>query len=94
MTELRKQQNIIPFGTEQQKEFRESGMGFGALGLAGKVKTVQKQDQKILKQRRPMPNVPGFPGSQNNGLASSLAMTPSQGMELINPALLERPEKK
>jgi hypothetical protein len=56
------------------------------LGIAGKVKVSSKKDQSILK-KRPVPQFSGSSGA-TNGLASSLAMTPLQGMELINPDLL------
>lgn len=38
--------------------------------------------------------VPGGSSGATNGLASSLVMTPMQGMELINPDILERQIKK
>ena len=96
MTMQRKMQNVVPFGTEAQKEFRETGIGFGLLGTSGKLKTGEVvKDQKILKKK--MPTVPKFPGGSSgatNGMASSLVMTPMQGMELINPDILERKVKE
>ena len=35
MTMARKMQNIVPFGTDAQQEFRETGKGMGMLGMAG-----------------------------------------------------------
>lgn len=53
MTEMRKQQNIIPFGEEAQKEYRQSGVGFGLMGSSGgKLRVATKKDQSILKKRQ------------------------------------------
>ena len=76
-------QNIIPFGKEGQKEYRESGVGLGMLGVGGKLKVGIEKDQKILRKRQ-------FNQSDKNGMASSVAMTPLQGMALLNPDALER----
>ncbi len=70
-------------------EFRETGKGLGMIGMAsGKLRVGISKDQKILKKRE-FNRIPGGSGS-TSGLASSLAMTPLQGMELINPDLLKR----
>lgn len=82
----------MPFGTEAQKEFRETGIGFGMLGSSGKLRVNVKEDQKILKKRN-LPSVPGGFSNMANGMTSSLIMTPAQGMELINPDFLERKVK-
>jgi U4/U6 small nuclear ribonucleoprotein PRP31 len=91
MTMTRKMQNIIPFGTDAQQEFRDTGKGMGMIGMAsGKLRVGIQKDQKILKKRDFSSRIlPGGSGA-TSGLASSLAMTPMQGMELINPDLLKR----
>lgn len=55
------------------------------MGGGGKLRVNVQKDQKILKKRW-LP--PGMQSGSTNGMASSLAMTPLQGMELINPNLL------
>lgn len=91
MTMTRKMQNIIPFGADAQQEFRDTGKGMGMIGMAsGKLRVGIQKDQKILKKRDFSSRIlPGGSGA-TSGLASSLAMTPMQGMELINPDLLKR----
>ncbi len=94
MTMTRKMTNVMAFGADAQQEFRETGKGLGLLGMAGgKLRHggIQK-DQKIMKKR----DTRGIGGGSGatNGMASSLVMTPMQGMELINPDLLERQVKQ
>jgi len=96
MTMTRKMTNIMAFGAEAQQEYRETGKGLGLLGMAGgKLRHggIQK-DQKIMKKRDIRGIIPGGSSGATNGLASSLVMTPMQGMELINPDILERQLKK
>jgi len=84
MTEIRKFQNRMKFG-EPEPEFRETGKGFGMLGLdgTGAVRlTKSKQQLKVSKKM--------MKGVQSNrpfqsGLATSLAFTPVQGIELEDP---------
>ena len=59
------------------------------IGMGGKFKVGIQKDQKILKKRQ-MPSSFGGGSGATNGMASSLAMTPMQGMDLINPDLLLR----
>ena len=40
----RKMQNVIPFGEEGQKEFRETGIGMGMIGMSGKLKVGIQKD--------------------------------------------------
>jgi hypothetical protein len=58
------------------------------LGIAGRVNVGSKKDQSILR-KRPVPQFSGNSGA-TNGFASSIANKPLQGMELINPNLLEK----
>ena len=95
MTMTRKLTNIMAFGAEAQQEYRETGKGLGLLGMAGgklRVGGIQK-DQKILK-RRDIRGIPVGGSGATSGLASSLVMTPMQGMELINPDILQRQVKQ
>ena len=65
------------------------------IGMAsGKLRVGIQKDQKILKKRDFSNRIlPGGSGG-TSGLASSLAMTPMQGMELINPDLLKKQVKE
>lgn len=44
-------QNTLAFGPNAQKEFRETGVGFGMLGVTGKLRATEKKDQRILKKK-------------------------------------------
>jgi U4/U6 small nuclear ribonucleoprotein PRP31 len=88
MTMHRKMANTMTFGPEAQQEHTQTGHGFGLIGMAGSgnLKGPAKKEQKILKK----PMVPLFGNDQASGLVSSVAITPMQGMELINPDLLQK----
>ena len=65
----------------------------GMIGVSGKLKVGIQKDQKILKKKQvQVGRVPNFGGSSGvtNGLASSIAMSQHQGMELLNLDVLER----
>ena len=47
MTMQRKMENTMAFGPEAQKEYRETGKGFGLLKIAGGLKVSQS---KIIKK--------------------------------------------
>jgi U4/U6 small nuclear ribonucleoprotein PRP31 len=74
MTMARKMQNIVPFGSEAQKEFRETGHSMGMHGISGKLRVGIQKDQKILK-KKPMQRTFGGGSGATNGMASSLVMT-------------------
>ena len=93
MTMMRREQNRMNFGTEQQKEFRETGVGFGMVGSGGKLRVKEDKNQRILNKRFNQARIPGGTSGATNGLASSLVMGPMQGMELINPDLLQQQVK-
>jgi len=81
MTEVRKWANRMKFGEDAQQEFRETGHGFGMLGKDGSGKVrITKKAQKILPNKKQKI----IPGTVTSGLAS-LAFTPVQGIELMNP---------
>lgn len=93
MTEYRKFSNRMAFGV-QEETFGNTEHGFGMLGTANRVKLHVVRDKKLQKQlhqkqiqrqkkqqkRGIRTNVGGV-----SGIASSLVMTPVQGMELIDP---------
>ncbi|KAH3746030.1 U4/U6 small nuclear ribonucleoprotein Prp31 [Pelomyxa schiedti] len=104
VTEVRKQANRIPFGGVEET-FRESGKGFGMLGLSGSGKLrISATDKGIIKKNRKDRTsggsastaggirsvVSGFRSSAS-GFSSSLSFTPVQGIELVNPSLARGP---
>lgn len=63
------------------------------IGMAGgKLRVGIQKDQKILKKRNLM-HIPGGSSGATSGMASSLVMSNTQGMELINPDILHRQVK-
>ena len=93
------------FGPDAQNEDAQTGRGMGMLGVAGGLR-IQKDKTKnnLLKKGLKKPNVPMFGGggltpapnsfaasnNTNAGLVSTVAMTHTQGIELINPDLLKQ----
>mmetsp|Transcript_27969 Transcript_27969/g.91669 ORF Transcript_27969/g.91669 Transcript_27969/m.91669 type:complete len:480 (+) Transcript_27969:50-1489(+) len=86
MTHMRQLSNRVRFG--QEEDMTSDGMlGVGMLGKSqqgGKVK-VNAQKQQLLSEKNKRARLAGSSGS-TNGLASSLAFTPVQGIELVNPS--------
>jgi RNA processing factor Prp31 len=101
LTEMRMMKNRMKFGAEAEIEYRETGKGLGLLGVGGagsKMKTVAKV-QKINTKKQKMLSLEsgqsqfirgGAMTSTTSGLHSSVAFTPVEGIELINPELLEK----
>jgi len=91
LTEMRKMKNRMKFGTDEEKEYRETGKGYGQLGVGGvgaKMKNAVKVGQKINTKKQKIATLKA--GNETSGLCSSVAFTPVQGMELINPELLTK----
>jgi U4/U6 small nuclear ribonucleoprotein PRP31 len=96
LTEMRSMKNRMKFGAEAEVEFRQTGKGFGLLGIGGngsKIKTTVKNQKINTKKQRLLAleshqnnNI----GSTTSGLHSSVSFTPVEGIELINPELLEK----
>jgi RNA processing factor Prp31 len=98
LTEIRAMKNRMKFGPEGEVEYRETGKGFGLLGIGGqggKMKTTAKT-QKITTKKQKMLALEsqtsdrGINQSSMSGLHSSVVFTPVQGIELINPELIEK----
>ncbi|CAK82027.1 unnamed protein product (macronuclear) [Paramecium tetraurelia] len=89
MTEVRKYANRLKFGLEAEDEIKDTGIGLGMLSQGiGKVKLHIKKDKPIglskkLQQRLAQAKTQS--GGGTGGLTSSIAFTPTQGIELINP---------
>lgn len=90
MTAARKEANRMVFGSSTGAEYGDGAMGLDA-GMAGSSGTgklrIERKEQKGLtvKKRRLEGKYAGSSGA-TGGFASSLAFTPSQGIELANPA--------
>jgi len=89
MTEYRKYAGRVNFGPLAQKEYRETGEGLGMLGSLGVRKATMKKDQNLLKKPKLTAASIGRSGA-TNGMSSSLAFTPMQGIELVNPDNMQK----
>jgi U4/U6 small nuclear ribonucleoprotein PRP31 len=86
MTQMRQLSNRVRFG-EEEDTTSDGLLGVGMLTKGqqnGKVR-VSAKDQKLLAERNKKQRTAGSSGA-SNGLASSLAFTPVQGIELVNPS--------
>ncbi|KAL4500505.1 hypothetical protein ABPG72_002929 [Tetrahymena utriculariae] len=100
LTNLRALSQRMMFGDQAEEEFRDTGKGFGLLGVqAGtikvnvskkKIKLTQKQQKQQAKQEQRQVPLKIAGEDMQDGLASSLQFTSNQGIELINPYLLKQ----
>ncbi|KXS20852.1 Nop domain-containing protein [Gonapodya prolifera JEL478] len=82
MTEVRKASNRMHFGVaEEEAMVMGSTKGLGVVGHTGKVRMAADQRVKPRIQKLSTPSQ----SSGTSGLASSIAFTPIQGIELNNP---------
>jgi U4/U6 small nuclear ribonucleoprotein PRP31 len=87
MTDVRTLANKRTFATAGTSEYGDDcmGMDVGMIGKEGSGKLrVNKKDAKLAKKAR-LKALTGGNSNQTNGLSSSLAFTPVQGIELMNP---------
>lgn len=103
VTEMRRQANRVRFG-EIGEDIMQSSIGFGVGslgrdGMSGKVRNpaVDKKTQVSISKRlqRNLANMSTFGGkstvrSQVSGTSSSVAFTPLQGIEIVNPKAAEK----
>lgn len=88
MTDLRKQQNKIDISLDRG-EYGDSAMGVDVVSTSGPsgrlraVKTSQAQTQYLKKAKKVLA---ATSSSETGGMVSSLAFTPVQGIELVNPS--------
>jgi U4/U6 small nuclear ribonucleoprotein PRP31 len=85
MTDVRKEANRMSFATSNA-EYSDAVMGVevGMLGSGTGKLRLERKEQKIVKKKKLVGIHAGSSGA-TGGVASSLAFTPSQGIELINP---------
>lgn len=81
ITDINKYANRMKFG-EAEEEVVE-GRGLGMIGNMGKVRIQIKKTQRINPSKKMMEVLKK---NQQSGLESSLAFTPVQGIELVNPS--------
>ncbi|RKP18473.1 Nop domain-containing protein [Rozella allomycis CSF55] len=87
VTELRKLQNRVQFGVQEEEIIvGDTVKGLGLIkGASGRVRTAATNDklrEKIKKTRQLKPLA-----ANESGLATSIAFTPVQGFELYNPEI-------
>jgi len=86
MTQMRQLTNRVRFGQEEDTT-SDGLLGVGMLSKGqqnGKVR-ISAKEQKLLAEKNKKQRTAGSSGA-SNGLASSLAFTPVQGIELVNPS--------
>ena len=89
MSQMRQLTNRVTFGEEE--DTTADGVGLGVLGRAqqaGKLR-VSAKEAKLLNEKNKKARLGGGTGPSGggtSGLASSLAFTPVQGIELVNPS--------
>mmetsp|Transcript_9261 Transcript_9261/g.15361 ORF Transcript_9261/g.15361 Transcript_9261/m.15361 type:complete len:440 (-) Transcript_9261:848-2167(-) len=87
-TELQKLQNKVTFSTDNG-EYGDSAMGMdqGMVGSkdTGKLRAAQAKESRVgVKKQKKAVSVAAA-GQSTNGMSSSLAFTPVQGIQLVNP---------
>ena len=87
LTEIRKQQNRMNI-TLDSGEYGDSAMGFdnGLVNTnqeSGRVRGAKKVESKFTSKK--LRAVAAASSGQTGGMSSSLAFTPVQGLELVNP---------
>jgi len=92
MTDLRKAANRIPFGLTKQDTIGLNDKPIGMLGGTGtgKIK-INVTEKGIIKKQKQIKY--GSSGA-TSGLSSSLAFTPVQGLELMNPEAAQQKIKE
>ena len=87
VTEIRAAQNKVKFSLNEG-EYGDSAMGFnvGMVGSkdTGKLRVAQKKEVKFTSKKQKKMLAQSM-NQTTSGLSSSLAFTPVQGIELINP---------
>ncbi|CEO94964.1 unnamed protein product (mitochondrion) [Plasmodiophora brassicae] len=97
ITELSKQKNRMAFGTEEAESY--DGMELGMINApgSGRVRLQTKDTQKLGKavaQKNKFKSRFGGAGGTVSGFSTSLAFTPVQGLELVNPNAAEEQAAK
>ena len=86
MSQMRQLTNRVQFGQEEDTT-SDGLLGVGMLGkgqTTGKVR-VSAKEQKLINEKNKKARTAASSGA-TGGLASSLAFTPVQGIELVNPS--------
>ena len=93
MTDVRKEANRQSFATADN-EYGDNAMGitYGRLGQegSGNLRVVRKEQKQMAKKLK----AASFASQSTSGLATSLAFTPVQGIELMNPEAAQERVRK
>ncbi len=94
MTDTRLEHNKISMNGRDDEDYDDVAMGLdkGMIGQNNNGKVRKLQSQKISfqsKKTKKMTSIPSSSGGFTSGMASTIAFTPVQGMELVNPAILK-----
>lgn len=93
LTEIRMLKNRMKFGVEGENEYRDTGEGFGMLKISGegsRLKINPKMSKIVTKKQK----ILDMKYNNINGIHSSVVMTPMNGIELINPDILNNKLEK
>ena len=93
LTEIRMLKNRMKFGVEGENEYRDTGEGFGMLKISGegsRLKINPKMSKIVTKKQK----IFDMKYNNTNGIHSSVVMTPMNGIELINPDILNNKLEK
>jgi len=98
VTEYRKMQNRMTFGTEAEDEagYMDESKGMGLVGNTGKIRALTTDSRsKLTKKPQATPTSKSYTGvsSTVSGLASSVVFTPVKGFEINNPNTNAQEEK-
>ena len=83
MTQMRQLSNRVQFGQEEDTT-SDGLLGVGMLSAKSGKMRVSAKEQKLAAEKNKKQRTSASSGA-SNGLASSLAFTPVQGIELVNP---------
>lgn len=92
MTELKKQANRMAFNQAEEEVYDgDDTLGLGVIGKdgSGRMRAVAAEQKQKLSakaaKKHGLRNYGAASGIPTSGLSSSLAFTPIQGIELVNP---------
>lgn len=99
VTEYRKMQNRMTFGTQAEEEtgFMDETKGMGMMNGTGKIRALTADSRSKLSVKKtaetPVKSYGGGASSAVSGLASSVVFTPVKGFEINNPNMTTQEEK-
>eukprot|EP00958_Prasinococcus_capsulatus_P029635 scaffold7576_cov417-Prasinococcus_capsulatus_cf.AAC.12 len=86
MSDMAKQANRMKFGEKEEETMTGEGLGMiGQGGVGGRLRILPRESKLALKAQKKFKTTSYGSSGQTNGISSSLAFTPVQGIELENP---------